>query len=218
VTIWNELKAELLRLQNEHPDALLSYPNPTGTDDRPPPYQVTLEASQELVAESLYRRFGHQIHLRLGALPYPLGPDAPGYAPNRDDASESPPLPAGLTVALSGRLSVRSGETARHGLLVSNATGSPLVIDTNGQLIARIVDPATGRQVGGFAGAMRMPLVRFPVADACTKEIPLLVGTASYVPELGYTIPPGSWSLTAELKFAGGTRVRTPPLAFEVTK
>ncbi len=196
----------------------MSYPNPNGDDDRPPPYRIILTAPAVGVAQALHERFGDEVVLRVGALPYPPAPDASIHAVQPDDP-EASPLPQGLTVKLSAPLMVRSGEDARVGVLVCNATGDEVVVNTNGQLIARIVSPATGMRVGGLSGFSRMPLVRFAVPHGNSTEIPLLVGTASFVPELGYTIPPGQWALTVDLKLAKGRRlqrVRTPLMAFEV--
>jgi hypothetical protein len=190
MTVWQELRVELLRLQRAEPDVLLSYPNPNDDDDRSPPYSVMLTASAVDVAQALHERFGDEVALRVGALPYPPAPDTSIYAAQPDDPVASP-LPPGLTVALAAPPLVRSGEAAHVSVIVSNATGGEVVVNTNGQLLARIVSPSTGMRVGGFSGFSRMPLVTFSVPRGGSTEIPLLVATASFVPELGYTIPPG---------------------------
>ena len=66
-------------------------------------------------------------------------------------------------------------------------------------------------------GALPYP----PVPRGGSTEIPLLVGAASFVRELGYTIPPGQWALTVDLQLAHGRRVRrvrTPQMAFEIIR
>ncbi len=213
VTVWDELRVELLRLEREDPSPLLSYPNPRGNEDRPPPYGVMLEPSAVAVAEALHERFGDQLRLRVGALPFPPAPDTSIFAVE-PDRSEAAALPNGLTVQLSAPLTVRSGEDARVSLLVSNVTGEELVVNTNGRLLARIVNPSTGAHVGGSAGFSRMPLVPFRVSDDSSSEIPLLVGTASFVQDLGYAVPPGEWALTVDLSLGDGRKVRTPAMAF----
>lgn len=80
-----------------------------------------------------------------------------------------------------------------------------------------VLDPKTLAVVGGYAGAMRAPLVVFQAGSGETVEVPLLVGTASFVPELGYAVPPGEWLLAADLDLGGGKVARTPGLAFTVT-
>jgi hypothetical protein len=74
---------------------------------------------------------------------------------------------------------------------VRNLSGRVLPVATNGSLTA-VVDPKAGQVVGGFAEAQHMPLIMFRVAPGAAERTPLLIGTASFRPELGYTVPPGS--------------------------
>jgi hypothetical protein len=55
------------------------------------------------------------------------------------------------------------------------------------------------------------------VAPGATERIPLLVGTASFVPDLGYAVPPGEWGVQANLAPAAGTAVRAPALPLTIT-
>jgi hypothetical protein len=111
---------------------------------------------------------------------------------------------------------VTSGESVLHALVITNRTAGPITVNTNGQLTAKIVAPQDGRHIGGSSGAQRMPLVTFAVATGATTRIPLLVGTASYVPDLGYTIPAGRWGITVDLDLGDGRMLRSPILAFDV--
>jgi hypothetical protein len=110
---------------------------------------------------------------------------------------------------------VQSGATLRHGLLVRNLTSRVLPIATNGNVTAVVLDPQTRQVVGGFAGA-QMPLIMFRVAPGNTERIPLLIGTASFRPDLGYTVPPGSWGIQVPLDLEwdpyARERRRTPGL------
>ena len=85
----------------------------------------------------------------------------------------------------------------------------------------RVVDPASGEVVGGFAGWQTLPLVTFRAAPGQTVPVPLLIGTASFTGRLGYAVPPGEWGLTATLNltWAGGEAVlrRTEVLPLTVT-
>jgi hypothetical protein len=85
---------------------------------------------------------------------------------------------------------VSSGHTLRHGLLLTNLTGSELRIATNGEVTADVVDPHTDEVVGGLAGPHVLPLITFRVAPGETGQVPPLIGTASYTARLGYAIPP----------------------------
>lgn len=60
-----------------------------------------------------------------------------------------------------------------------------------------------------------MALVMFKVEPDERREVPVLVGTDSVVPELGYAVPPGSWSIVVEIPTAG--HVVSPPLPCVIT-
>jgi hypothetical protein len=46
--------------------------------------------------------------------------------------------------------------------------------------------------------------------------VPVLIGTASVVPDLGYAVPPGEWSLVVSLQTYEGYMV-SGPLAITIT-
>ena len=78
---------------------------------------------------------------------------------------------------------------------VHNDSAVDLAANTNGQINGTVVHPDTGQRVGCYEGAQSMPLVRFDVPPGSTSEIPLLIGTASTKPELGWAVPPGPWAV-----------------------
>jgi hypothetical protein len=67
-----------------------------------------------------------------------------------------------------------------------------------------------------------MPLIMFRVAPGVTERIPLLIGTASFRAELGYTVPPGSWGIQVPLDLECYPHHReawlTPVLPLTVTR
>jgi hypothetical protein len=209
---WHEVSAELVRLKDRHPNVLVVWPGP---DQRylHPPFEITLSAHAADVAARLHKRFGDYVELTVGALRYPL----------RERSSVSPrPLPqeidpAELRVELDGPLTVGSGHTTRHGLLLTNLGDDAVTVPTNGQLTAQLADPVTGRVVGGYAGPQILPLILFTAVPGDTVRIPLLVGTASYDPELGHAVPPGQWAVLATLDLGDGRTLRTPLLPLTVT-
>jgi hypothetical protein len=222
VTVWNELGPILARLRDEQQGTLLQFPDPGHEEGQPPPYRITLAPTAVAVAEDLHRRFGDSVRLTVGRLPYP-----PGRPPDRSlgHLIRQPPGelldPGEAEVRLDGPAIVRSGQTLRHGLLVHNLTGRVLPIATNGNVTAVVLDPQAGQVVGGFAGAQTMPLIMFPVAPGSTQRIPLLIGTASFRPGLGYALPPGSWGMQVwlDLEWDPQTceRRRTPVLPLTIT-
>ena len=221
MAVWEELRLTLARLLEDRSGAVTSYPDPGGSDSGTPPYSIGLAPWAEAVARELHERFGDQVDLTVGALPYPLG-----RAPRRPRFSGEPaaPLdPAAAGAELDGPAVVRSGHTLRHGLLVRNRTGTELAIATNGQVTAVIVDPRTDEVVGGYAGFQTLPLIMFRVPPGGTERIPLLIGTASFTGRLGYAVPPGSWGIRATLQLTPNPDVRdriprrTPVLPLTVT-
>jgi hypothetical protein len=222
MTVWDELRPVLARLRDEQRGTLLEFPDPRYEEGQPPPYQITLAPTAVAVAEDLHRRFGDSVRLTVGRLPYPPGrqPDRPlGHLIRQPPGELLDPQEA--EVRLDGPAIVRSGQTLRHGLLVRNLTGRVLPIATNGNLTAVVLDLRTGQVVGGFAGAQTMPLIMFPVAPGSTQRIPLLIGTASFRPDLGYALPPGSWGMQVwlDLEWDPHTRERrrTPVLPLTIT-
>jgi hypothetical protein len=218
---WEELRLTLARLLEDRPGAVTSYPGLGRDDGGTPPHPIGLAPWAETVARELHERFGEQVDLTVGVLPYP-----PGRAPRRPRPSGEPaaPLdPAEAEAGLDGPAVVRSGHTLRHRLLLGNRAGTELAIATNGQVTAVVVDPATGEVVGGYAGFQTLPLVMFRVPPGTTERIPLLIGTASFTSRLGYAVPPGSWGLQATLQLAPDSDVRdriprrTPVLPLTVT-
>jgi len=219
---WDELRPVLARLRDEQHGTLLEFPDPRDEKGQPPPYQITLAPTAVAVAEDLHRRFGDSVRVTVGRLPYPPGrqPDRPlGHLIDQPPGELLDPEEA--EVRLDGPAIVRSGHTLHHGLLVHNRTTRVLPIATNGNLTAVVLDPQGGQVVGGFAGAQTLPLIMFSVTPGNTERIPLLIGTASFRPDLGYTVPAGSWGLQAwlDLEWDPYTRERrrTPILPLIIT-
>jgi hypothetical protein len=213
MAVWDTLKIEIQRVLDEHPHALVGYPDPRSDRGREPPLGLELAPWATEVARSFHDRFGADVDLRVGALSYPDGVPVhvhlPEFEPDRG--------PNEVAVAVDTPLVVRSGQTLRATLQVWNKTDGELRIKTNGGVTAYVVDPVTGAIVGGYSGAQTLPLVTFRITPGAFESIPLLVGTATFVAGLGYAIPPGSWKLRVPMKLGDGRHITTPSLPITVT-
>lgn len=219
LSAWEQLRLDLIELQDKRPHVLQMYPTPEPGYQRPP-VRIHLEASATAVAAAaeLHDRYGDFVSLHVGALPYPPNPDqTPTPQPRTTERPRGLADPDEMVIALDGSLSIRSGQTARHALQLLNTSDHPITVNTNGNLTASIIDPGTGTTVGGFTGMQIQPLITFTADPGQTVRIPLLVGTASFKSDLGYTIPPGTWQLTAPMDLEDGRHLFTAPLEMTVT-
>ncbi|HWG62334.1 MAG TPA: hypothetical protein VG253_11535 [Streptosporangiaceae bacterium] len=222
MAVWDELRVILAGLRDDHPSPLLQWPDPREDEVAPAPYQITLEPWATAVAERLQERFGQAVVLTVGVLPYPPGrePDGPVGHLTRMPSGELLD-PSEVTVELEGIPVVRSGQTLHQGLLVHNLTGQEFTLATNGQVTAVVVNPQTGEVIGGFAGKQWMVGISFQVAAGMTERIPLVIGTASFDADLGYTVPPGSWGIQMPLELQRDQLTReqrlTPVLPLTIT-
>lgn len=214
---WERLRHDLLRLQSTKPRALMQYPTPK-PGYRRPPVRIHLSADAQSTAAELHNTYGDFVSLQVGALPYPPAAHPPsGPRASAQTSDRAPANPSEMHIVLETPLALGSGQTTTHGLLLTNLSQQDLSVHTNGHLTATIVDDS-GAAVGGYTGAQHQPLVIFTAAPSETIRIPVLVGTASYSPELGYALPPGTWHLTAPMNLADGRHLVTPPLELTITR
>jgi hypothetical protein len=172
---------------------------------------VVLRASEELLAADLHERYGDALELAVGFFRYPE--KTPRYPLMKPPGERPPLLPAEVAeVSTPEGLTVDSGNDLLSALLTHNNTAEELVVETNGQVTARVVDPETGEPVGGFTGAQHLPRILFRIAPSESRDIPLLIGTASFVQRLGYALPPGRWSIETTLRITNHGAFRTPLL------
>ena len=221
MALWDDVKTVIVRLTDEQPSPLRRWPDPS-YDEHRPPFQIHLEAWAVSTACDLLDQFGDDVDLTVGALPFPpnrLSEPRPEIGQRADQLD-----PQLATAELDGPAVVRSGRTLQHGLLLHNLSLDELHLATNGQVTVDVVNPETEQVVGGFAGAQLLRGVVFHIAPGETERIPLLVGTESFLPELGYTVPAGQWGMQTTLQFAseptnsqGSVDWRTPVLPLTIT-
>ena len=210
---WARLRRDLDELRDMRPRLFLMIPS-TRQQFCHPPFNIQLKAEALSTAERLHRKYGQWVTLRVGVLPYP---PTPGTQPYEEGVPAEPADPRELRTELEGALVIKSGQNSVHEVKVTNLSNRPLEVHTNGEITAQIVDPETGKTIGGYAGFQNLPLLVFTAAPGKSVRIPLLVGTASFQPELGYTVPPGTWGLVAPLHLGDGRRVVGEPMPVTIT-
>jgi hypothetical protein len=165
--------------------------------------QIQLQPDQERLAATLLDKFGDAVDLKVGAFPYPMPPESNSEVvrrPNISNSQISLITEDNVDVALLEPLEIISGRTGRGVLVFINRGRNEVVLNTNGWLTARVVDPLTGEVVGGFVGMQAMPLIRFSMPPGETVTVPVSVGTASFKRSLGYLVPPGEWMIDVTVK------------------
>ena len=67
-----------------------------------------------------------------------------------------------------------------------------------------------------YAGPQAAVGIRFTLAAGDKEALPLLIGTASLEPMLGYAVPPGDWAVDAILPLGKQGMRRTPSLPLKI--
>jgi hypothetical protein len=210
---WEDLKVVLAGLRDDGGGALLGFPTPEVDKGRTPPFHIRLASWATDVAADLHARFGDEVSLTVGSLQFPdrTDRDYDGTLRQPRTVKRAPLIPSNeFDVWIEEGLEVRSGLDLWSELGVRNKGPETVMVTTNGQVTARIVDPETDEVVGGFSGAQTMQAVSFRAPPDGAISIPLLIGTSSSVSRLGYVIPPGHWAIEVDLDVYDRGRLRTP--------
>ena len=208
---WDRLRRHLTRLRDDPEAPLRTWPDPDEPAADGPPFSIWLAAWAVDAAAELDHEFGPDVDLRVGFLRYPLASSADIDIDRMRAGDVSSPASPDWIVATPGQpVAVASGHDRRTTLVVRNGGAEAVRIRTNGTVTATIVDPATHRAVGSFAGAQTLALVTFVLEPGGETRLPLLVGTASLDPHLGFAVPPGPWAYTVELDLDPGGRCHLP--------
>ncbi|MFI5714063.1 hypothetical protein [Kribbella sp. NPDC051620] len=209
---WESLRVDLRRLYAESPDALVGWPDPESerSEQR---IHVELAAWATGIAATLHAKYGEFVELRVGAMTFPAGELWMGA--RQYDLRGVPAESAGLEVESPSPLAVRTGRYATRDVLVTNRSAYRQVLSTNGELSSAVTD-SSGKVVGRYVGPHSLALIGFEVEPDQTRSVPVLIGTASVVPDLAYAVPPGQWELVIELQ-VGSSLLLSAPLDLTVT-
>lgn len=197
---------DLRRLREESPGALVAFPGPDG-ERREQRFRIELAAWATDIAARLKAKYGSSVELRVGAMTFPARQLwVSAYARQLRGA---PAEPAGLDVDSLSPLTIRTGRFTHEDVLVTNRTAQEQVLLTGGDLTSAVTD-SSGTVVGRYVGPHTAARVGFAIEPHQSRPVPVLIGTASMVPDLGYAVPPGQWRLVIALQTAKGNMVAAP--------
>ncbi|WP_433164399.1 hypothetical protein [Kribbella sp. CA-247076] len=192
---WESLRVDLRRLREESPGALVAFPSPD-SERSEKRFQVELAAWAIDVAAALKAKYGSLVDLRVGAMTFPARQLwVSEYTRQLLDGLAEP---TGLDVEPLSPLTIRSGRSTHEEVLVTNRTEQEQVLLTNGALTSAVTD-SSGAVVGLYVGPRTAARVGFAIEPHQSRPVPVLIGTASVVPDLGYAVPPGQWRLVIAL-------------------
>jgi hypothetical protein len=200
------LRADLRQLRDESPAALVVFPDPEG-ERHEQRISIDLAAWATDIAAMLNAKYGSLLDLHVGAMTFPtrqLWEGVSGY-----QLRGAPAERAGLDVEPLSPLTVRTGRSTREDVLVTSRATHRHVLSTNGALQSAVTD-SNGNVVGRYVGPQNLPLVPFSIEPHQSRPLPVLIGTASVVPDLGYAVPPGQWGLVIELQTDSGPMLSAP--------
>lgn len=192
---WESLRVDLRRLLEEAPGAFMGWPDPE-SDRSEKRIRIDLAPWATDIADELKTTYGDVVDLRVGAKSFPDGQLCAREQWTR--LHGEPAETTGLFADPVSPLTVRSGHDAQREILVTNRAAQTQVLNTNGMLGSAVVD-SSGRVVGRYVGAEPLPRIGFEIGPQQSRPVPVWIGTAAVVPDLGYAVPPGKWGLVGGL-------------------
>jgi hypothetical protein len=203
---WESLRVDLRLLLEESPGALVVGPDPD-YERREQRIRIELAAWATDIAATLNGKYGSLVDLRVGAMTFPAGQLL--VSEEARQLHGAPADSAGLEVEPLSPLSVRTGRFTHEEVLVTNRAAHEQVLLTNGALTSAVTDNS-GTVVGLYVGPHTLARVGFAIEPHQSRPVPVLIGTASVVPDLGYAVPPGQWRLVIALQTDNGNMVAAP--------
>lgn len=173
---------------------------------------VTVPVPHEDVAEDLHRRYGAELEIVYGSLPYPPPPG--GY----DACPPVPPPRAGEGVVMALDVPdepLTVGGRAHGDLVLRNTRPEPVSLEGGPYVTAEafLVDPATGRAVSGGLVPHSLSLGVLPghrVPPSGETRLPLHVSLLGCSTEVGYVVPDGRYLLVTGYSFVRTDGKRRP--------
>jgi hypothetical protein len=94
---------------------------------------------------------------------------------------------------------VTAGDDLHGRAVLTNLGTDPIRFHTGPTLIGGVRRPGDDQMAGRFRGWMSAPGIRVDLAEGQSRELHLLVGTKSCLPDSPRAIPPGTYEIVATL-------------------
>lgn len=157
---------------------------------RSAPGQLTLRAPYADIAADLHRRYGDALDITVGSKPFP---------PERITESAAVPVPVStvslphLAIVLHFETpAVVAGEDLRGSATLTNRGHGPLSFIT-GPMTGGVRQPGDDKLAGTFRGSLAAAGLIVDLRPGQSKDIPVLIGTASCLPDRSYVVPAGTY-------------------------
>jgi hypothetical protein len=180
---------------------------------------VGLAADKVDDAARLHDRYGDVVKLTVGWLPYPMATGSAAVSSGAcrplPDPGQSSPLSAQLVL---GANSLERGGQARGVVHVRNTSAQSVELRNVQPMDAVLLQPGSQKVVGALAARVDGADSGGKLEPGETLSLPVMAGTASCDPALGYTVPPGSYEVVVVLPGASaGTGSSGPTVVSERT-
>jgi hypothetical protein len=171
------------------------------------PGHIQLRAPFAELAADLHREYGDSLKITVGHKPYP--PELIG-----DRQPLLLPMPtvtvAGLELTITiDEPHVAGGEDLPGRVIFANR-GPNRVEGMTGVLTGGIRSDGHDYMAGNFAGTTTMMGYQIDLEPGSSTEMPLIIGTASRLPDTSYVVPPGRYEVVTAVPFQQSDIPPTP--------
>lgn len=189
------------------------------------PFLVRLRADQEKYAAALNDKYGQSIRIRLGLFGYPLN-SGEILSPSpcallADTRTEESGLKASVTLSSAV---INAGGDLRGTLTITNVGIEPVSFNGGEPRTGLIVRPGTTEVVGIYDGEIAGVGITATLAPGESKELEMLVGTASCDASVGFAVPPGDYEVITiaidaaeDINGVKGVRLASAPTGLKIT-
>jgi len=191
-------QVELITVNAEIEHALMAAESGVylGLARSPDVVDVDFRADQTTLAAELVEDYGDTVAIRVGNFPYPMPPDLDPAACHGTEIVGPTDMNGLRATLVLDAGSVRAGQDINGTVTVTNSGNETVSIEFGGTIVGFAVLEGTGTIVGGYVGATNLALaLRSTLPPGESAEIPVVIGTASCDPALGYALPAGGYEL-----------------------